>query len=407
MEQHRLLTTKQITRYLQAKEPYHTDSVLRRLRKFTKYKILIKYQHTFAVRGFNFSFNYYRLGKKGAEILVSEGYLPVDFNTGSVALAKKGNPIHYLAAQEIVSHTLEKNHNKFAIESINPFYTKYFDSDYPQKSKLLVSPDWILKKDNMYINLEIDNNTETLGVLEEKVSRYLKLNKQDQNKHTVMICFVDESFHTTKRPQKRIKNLKNKLLKGEISANLNCLILPLERSYSRPYQLMNDLPFDSSNRRMYMEEVLLETLKRQSKVHYPFECDQLADEEQILSYIEKEYGARPDLLYKEITAQGVRIYRMGMMMREGDIYCLYKLKLFSRLINENSFLDHLGIKIAGMYACYSTKDELLHDILGDPLPFVEFTALEEISSWNNPPKFYTYNANKEMEGFVYERKVKT
>lgn len=403
---HRLLTTNQMYRWIGAEQTLRYDSFCRRLSKFTENSILVCHEYSLGQKGFRY--NYYSIGTKGIEVLLSSGYIKSDtklYNHFRVAGAK--NLDHYLSTQEVVISTLLRLQKEGidGVENYSPYDYLYRDETADSPDKKYVVPDWIMRKGDTFLNIELDTGTENLDMIHDKVQGYIRLalSRQTEN-HIVLFAVLDDSFPSrnsySERPR-RIGNMKQALVNSRDiqTPNLDVYVVSLSRATDFAYRLItNQSPFDVGRKSLEVEAAVSLLGKYNTVFEYQF--TELDLESYYHPSIPFYYHA--DGIYKLSNQAGTFSETvMFLVLEEGYVQALDKLDfLYKSAFQFNAFNE----RIDRMIVLYDSQTALLSDILGAEFPNVLFVDGQTVgSSLGSEPIFYKQISPYRMEVTTYDK----
>ncbi|WP_214484487.1 replication-relaxation family protein [Bacillus sp. SM2101] len=372
-----------------------TSRALRkRLSKFVDYDVLASKQIDYGIGGPKFAI--YRINEKGAEILNDIGLWPSGKTTKNLRdLFRKTRLEHYLATQEILIRTLigakdlakhsdsNVEADYYSLESINPVSNPYHNKT---SEHVLLLPDWIIKWRKQYLSIECDTGSENQKEITDKILAYIQMSKLNpEQQHTVLFCITDSSFPmrgTTafNNRQRRVGNLKELAQEtaGFLTSQLDIQVISMNRTQEISPRVFMLNPLTEENRTIRMKS-FYRSLKQQKD--YPYSKTSHFDEkmnEQIKT-IENVIGFKPDYIVQESINRHKTINSAFIMLREGDVKSLGRLK---RLSTEYSLLllEKEGVKIDRVYGVYYDHEELINDVV--PFKCATHVRFSSIKSLN-------------------------
>ena len=401
---HRLLTTSQLYSLYSSYVDVSYISFCNRLKKLYSMDIINKKEYTLGQKGFYF--NYFRIGKRGVDALVANEFIEHDA-ADEYEDVKKGfnakNIDHYLAIQELVVDVLKCGEQKREqFQSIHPWKVPYIDKHSKEDEKLVI-PDWIIKKGNKYLNIEMDTGSESLSTLKEKVKRYMNLAEQKPNqKHVVLFVLLDESFTTRQKygdRTVRVGNVKQSLIntKGIEGSNLDVYVVSLSNASNIAYQLLiGETPLDMGSRRMEVD-IAVQTLEQLNSV-FDYQFDAL-DAGKI--YIDAPSELHADGAYALKNPSGYTVDTVLLVyMCNGDVKSLNRLDYLYRSLENNRF----GINISRIIAIYKDEHSLKSDVIGRKYNHV---ILGDNATWgenlDEQPIFYSQVSPVRKERGLYDK----
>ncbi|MCM3443590.1 MULTISPECIES: replication-relaxation family protein [Metabacillus] len=403
---HRLLTTVQMYRLIGGDKVIHYNSFSRRLRKFAKYDLLVSHEYSLGQNGFYYY--YFRIGSKAIEILKDTGFIKSGekvYEPYKISGVK--NIDHYLATQEVVINTLVslKERGKERVDSLAPYEYLYVDADDDNEDTKVVVPDWILKKDDMLLNIELDTGSENLDVIQDKVKRYIHLAELRPTERIIVLFVVlDDSFPSrfsyTDR-LRRVGNMKQNLVntKGIQSVNLDVFVVPLSRAYETAQKLViNEAPLLLDRRSLEVEACVSLLSEYNEKFEYNLsEVNQADFYNQSIPF---QYYA--DGIYKLSNQKGTFTdYVMFVVLEEGNVQSLDRLDfLHKSAFHFNSFNE----KVNRIIVLYDSLTSFESDILGAEFAETLFIDSQTLgSSLEDEPQFHKTISPYRMEGTTYDK----
>lgn len=402
----RLLTTSQMYRWIGAEDRLYYESFCYRLSKLTENSILERRVYPLGQKGFRY--NYYGIGTKGKEVLLSSGYITPDTKLYDQYRVIGSNQLdHYLATQEVVISTLLrlKSEGVEGVEDYSPYDYPYLDGTADSPDKKYVVPDWIMKKGDTFLNIELDTGTEKLEMIQEKVQGYIRLaNSRQTENHIVLFVVLDDSFpsrHSYSDRYRRIGNMKQSLVNSRDiqTPNLDVYVVSLSRASDFAYRLLiNQSPYDAG--RKFLEVEAAVTLLGKYNPAFEYQFTELELESFYPPSIPFYYHA--DGIYK-LSNQAGSFSEMVMflVLEEGYVQALDKLDfLYKSAFQFNSFQK----KIDRMIVLYDSQTALQSDILGAEFPNVLFIDGPTVgSSVGKEPIFYKQTSPYRMEVTTYDK----
>lgn len=399
----KFVTSHQLYVYFQSLDPKQVVNKasfgVKLYRYSKKYRLLDDFEYTKVPAGAKF--NYYRISNKGVQCLINEGLLPPNWkpyrdklNTGLE---------HFLATQEIVVRALAYQNtigSEYASLTANEF--PYVDKENNTVNFLM--PDWILKKDNLFLNIEFDNNNESLDVLKSKIENYVKLCKQyPEQQHIVFITLLDDSINLARSVEHhatRIGNIKKAVsfTKDIHISNLDVYVFSLRRVHTAIQKVMDGLqPFTNKIKRVETGTAITSLIRDNANFTYNIEdLDNYLYENQDINYV-------PDKVVKISNNAGTVSHNVFIIvMEEGKVQDIDRLETITSLVNESRF----KIKVDRVLLLYPKTDHRINDIFcGTKYQNVLIGDVEElIEHRDKEPVFYSritsYVPN--MKGVTYE-----
>ncbi|NRD80820.1 replication-relaxation family protein [Bacillus sp. BRMEA1] len=402
----RLLTTNQLYRWIGAENVIRYDSFSRRLNKFTQNSLLVRHEYSLGQKGFRY--HYFSIGTKGIEVLLSSGYLSSDtklYNHFKVAGAKRLD--HYLSTQEVVISTMLRIRNEGieGIEDFSPYDYLYMDETAASQDKKFVVPDWIIKSDDKFINIELDTGTESLEMIRDKLKGYIRLAQSRKTEtHIVLMAVIDDFFPTRfayPERQRRIGNMKQALVcTPDIQCpNLQVFIVSLSNATELAYRIIrNQIPFDLESKSMDVQVAV--TLLGEYNEVFEYKFSELKPDIFYNPSIPKHYYA--DGIYKLSNHAGTFSETvMFLVMDEGYVQALDRLDfLYKSAFQFNSFNE----QIDRMIVLYDSLTSLQSDIFGAEYPKVLFIDGQTLTSTvRQEPNFFKQISPYRMEITTYDK----
>ncbi|PGT82215.1 replication-relaxation family protein [Bacillus sp. AFS040349] len=362
LSQQKLLSTKQAHTFYDSHGGFNYYSVLKKLKKWEKYDIVYTHKYSLGQKGFNY--NYYRIGTKGIEILVDGGILSSDWLKVEIRrFSHVKNIDHFIGTQEIALRTLlQLTEQGISFDSISPFDSPYFDKSEP--STKLVVPDWIIKTDNLFFNIELDTGSEKTNMIIEKIKNYITLCKQNPSqKHVILISVIDDSIPTRfsygEDRKRRVGRLKKSLLfnRDLHIPNLSIYILPLSRSFKIGHDVFEGYkPYSLAETSSGVELVrqVLETYNPS----FEYKFKELLNEDVYTNDVPKDLYA--DQVFEVSNYAGTFSQTLFLIqMDEGNVQTLDRLNYLQWLISEG----RLKTQSNKVLAYYTEEGELQHDVI--------------------------------------------
>ncbi|MBU8908066.1 replication-relaxation family protein [Desertibacillus haloalkaliphilus] len=393
----RFLTTKQIIYFLvQCGNNFNENSIRNRLFKLESIGFIDSYEYVLGNDGF--IFKYYQVTKKCVDCLVEEGLILDSFSSYK-AISMGANSItkyieHTFSINEIVIRTLVTNRLEnddgtlgYKVESLSPHKYVYWDNKNP--SSRLIVPDWIFKKENRFVNVEVDSGSEDIKELELKVLAYIKLLDQRPNEnHTVLIALMDDSIPTRSyrmNRNKRISNIRDSLNKLDKlrRSHLEVYVVQLERAHRLVDQLLYDsdsIKYDKSYLKNEIKKIV-EAVSQNDHFHFDFRLWGGSDE-----YIDKlNHHLSPDGIVEVVEPRtGQSEKWVLLMMREGHNMSLEKLSFLHKQMVTGSY----PFLVDRLLCIYETPGELSSDNIGKTFKGVLFSDYKNLDTFFEEPKFY-------------------
>ncbi|WP_078557280.1 replication-relaxation family protein [Bacillus alkalicellulosilyticus] len=400
----RLLTVNQL--YKVYKDKITINSFRVKLYRWGMKELIVPHQYSLGQDGFYF--NYFRIGYRAVEILIREGMLPNSWEGFQIKkISNVKNVDHFLATQELVVNTIhaleEKEKN---LESLHPYENPYLDNEEIEPSKIII-PDWILRVENRYLNIELDTGEEPTKEIFEKVERYAKLCKQNSHQeHVVLIAILDGSFKTRKAysedRSRRIGNLKKMFMsyKDLSLSNFSIYILPLSRAVRTAERVLLGLkPYAANIYQTELDTIELAVFKN-PKFRYKYK--EIESTEVYLPDVPKEMYADKAI---KITHKKGSYDEMLLLvlLDEGNVKELDRLHYLSSMVNEGRMKQ----TIHKIIAFYSRRDEKIYDVLANHYRNV---LIGDNESWmrtgyDETPKFSRTVSPFKMEVTEYDKET--
>jgi Replication-relaxation len=365
----RIVSTMQVHIYSFALTGMQLDTVQKKLKRWSKYKVVKQYRYTLGQVGLGF--NYYTIGSNGVDILIAEGILTEEQRNQFKSRRTFTNLDHTLATQEVAIRCLAQfvHEDRFNVKSINPYVKPYILNS--EEIKLI--PDWIIKRENVYLNIELDTGSETTSEIKYKIERYIQLATDNPlNRYYVLISVIDDSITTKKdysdNRSKRVSSLKYSIanVKGVEIENLEVYVCQLSRSYLTAFELIvGNYPQNSG--------VLIENYIDAMRNYY---------NNKIL--IQKAPNSTNDLVHTYYTYKQVHIgsdieledyktFRI-VAMEEGNV------RSHKHLIEADNSEE--SIQVIGIY---NSEYQVKYDVFGRIIPGLVLTSLRE---WEQGKYYY-------------------
>lgn len=401
----RLLTSDQMYLYYSHFKATAITSFRVKLNRWVKYGLIVPMKYSLGQNGFNL--NYYRIGTKGVDKLCEVGILPTDWEDKDFKDYDRKNLDHFLATQDVAVRTIVNMKGEgWNVDSIPPFEYLYLDEE--DLSNKLVVPDWIIKHQDTFLNIELDIGTESPQQLREKVEGYIRLctQKPSQN-HIVLIAVIDDSFRSRfsygKDRSRRIGNIKKALfqLPGLHLPNLSVYVLSLSRV---PVHIVNlltrQLPRDETVRRIELD-VGIEIL---SDHNLAFEYEIVSEENVSAFYpaaLDTSFYGDKVVYFRNYSGTVSKPYHL-FLLEEGNVKQLDRLHSLYESIRYSTSLSR------NILAVYTTTDERVNDVLGSEYHNLLIGDVQEwVKDMQTEPKFYYLSSPYRLEGTTFEGKVYT
>lgn len=399
----RLLTSEQMYNYYSCLKNTKLSSFRVKLNRWSKYGFITPMKYSLGQDGFYF--NYYRIGVRGIQTLVESGILDENWGNRSGYDFERKNVDHFLATQEIAIRAIVDTQKAgISVESIPPFESPYFDAEYPDNK--LVIPDWIIRYDNTYLNIELDTGTESPQKIKEKVEGYIRLcSQQPSQKHIVLITVIDDSFRSrfsySNDRSRRIGNIKKALfhLPGLHSPNLTVYVLPLSRVPIHIVRLISgQIPRNTQIRNIELDagiEVLSE---------YNRYFEYKIDSEKSLSsvypgHIHSDFYADKVVYFRNMSGTITKPYHL-FLLEEGNVQQLDRLNSLYEMVSSSTNVsrDIIGV--------YTSTDERENDVIGKMYHRTMFADVEQwLTQMDAEPMFHVLPSPYRMEAVTFEGKV--
>jgi len=398
LTEQKLLTNEQMHTFISRKIKILPDSLRRKLYDWAKYDIVVPSEYLLGKKGR--SYNVYRIGKRGLNALIDNEYLEEDKRKMRISkFDKLSNQTHFLSTQHLIIKTLAELDFNENIKSISSANLPYLDSTVGNK---LVIPDWILRKGDLHLNIELDVGGEKKDILTEKLKGYITYCKQNPDqKHVVIFAVIDNSFPTKEKfgeRNGRIANIKSKFMNlNELHLNnLDVYVLPLYRAHKVASQILaGTLPLKASNK-----DHEITTAKRLLEVNSYFDYNiEEIDLDDIYPYDVESYMYADKMLRISNTSNTYSETILLVMMEEGLVQNLDRLNYLNILSKEG----RLKIKVDKIVGIYRTEEEIEHE----PLKVISSRILmASVNEWEEQmekePKFYRLVGNITKEEVTYE-----
>lgn len=309
--------------------------------------------------------NFYRIGSKGVELLIREGYLDKHFiNLQIDKFSNLKNIDHFIATQDIIVNAFDSSFREdIKLECINDVkdleLKQSFNGDIAN-----LKPDTSLKINNHYIHVEMDMGTEQLSIINEKAKKYIELCKNNpKEQHSIVFSVIDNSFEEglatyTEKPERRIRNMKEAMLSldGLHHFNLSIYVTPFARTHDLVFKMLK-------GEKPYKEDIVMNNIETVAEIFsyanesfgYIFEPIDLEDvfpNDTPLYYI-------PDKCYKVNNKAGTaEHYVMFLFLEEGSVQHLDRLRYLHHIMGKTK------VPIRKIIVLYHDSDELSNDIVG-------------------------------------------
>lgn len=375
---HGLLTKKQMYYYAESLYGSSKDTLDRKFRRWRDKGILSSKKYG----PMGIKKTYYQLGVKGYEILKEYGFEPI---LNETKLPR--NKDHFIGLRDLIIKTLvEADKVKKNIDSYSPYIVEY-KRDETQQSVIL-RPDWILKYDEQYFDVEFDTGSEGHAQIQTKVKQYKELAELRPNEqHHVLLTLIDnaddfftyiDDEHGVNR-NGRVLNLKNVIIKGNahIYSNLKFTVAQTSRMHLIAKKWLGGIY--SINSAEINEQInnVVKLINQNSSINYTI--DQSMDvNEFYLPEVKDSLFADGHYRLKAEDGSGEKVMLLKLM-REGDVTCLDGLSYLDSLKREGLFKT----KVDYIIAVYLTNEEMEMDVV-DKLENVLFTSRELLAFEETP-----------------------
>ncbi|WP_412103376.1 replication-relaxation family protein [Rossellomorea aquimaris] len=348
----RIVSTSQVHYYSFALSGMKLDTVQKKLKRWSGYKVVK--QHHYRVGQVGLGYNYYTLGSNGIDILISEGVIREEDRKKLNLNRKFSNLDHTIAIQEVAVGCLSMfvNEDRFNIESINPYIHPFFVDSGNEK----LIPDWIIKRENIYLNIEIDTGSETTSEIKQKIRRYVNLSKENpNNKYYVLFSVIDHSILTRKiysaDRSKRVSSLKYSIaeVEGVDVKNLEVYVCQLSRSFLTAFELINgNYPGN--------QDLIINSYLEGMREYYNHTIDFETDNECTQDLVHNIKLFRPDKFKGEYKTLDYKVIKI-VVLEPGNVRSF-------KLINE-ILKSEQDTRIVGLYDC---EQQVIWDVFGKIVP---------------------------------------
>lgn len=276
----------------------HTKSIAKRLGRLVSAGILMRMEER--VNPTNLKTYYYKIGKRGLEALHKSNLISRD------DAERLYQQIFYLKIPK--SHTMAASHlaNQTKVlglsEDLALEHNRGIDDpELKKKGNVLIS-DWVFKRRNRTVFLEVDSGRQTLEVISSKVERYIHF-AETVNENVVLVFSVMDdtvSKSFTSDRSKRIASLKENMSPCQNwPKNFSIYVITAERTPELILRILKRSEPLSQEFRGYVIDEWIEQLKGRTKGK--FEIQDLAKETAYGSDRVKELEADFTLQLNEAT----------------------------------------------------------------------------------------------------------
>jgi hypothetical protein len=397
---HQFMTFNQIYEYISVRQQRTYNSMRTRLNlKFVKYRLLNHYEYSLGQSGFRYY--YYRIGKRGLEVLVEFNYITDEEATHYMNNQRPIKNIdHFLATQEVVIRLISRAKKEgLILESDNTSCTVDV-----QEKLVEFFPDWTIRNKDTVVYIELDTGHEKLNQIKEKMKRYSALAMQKPMlKHIVVFIALDDSFLTrfsygTK--ETRIANMKSVLLHQDDfhHSNLNTYVVPLRHSHELVYRLITHEEQDTKDVVELHIEGTLVVLNEFNKT-FPYSVEMLPKQLPILSQDDR-YFVFPCRFRSERTSREDVLLLVGL--EAGNINMLDRLVYYAERANNGS----LGFPVHAVIGVYFSTEGFEQDLLPKlPSNVYLLDAQETGKEFHRQPIFYSVKGASGREAVSYDSVV--
>lgn len=301
------------------------------------------------------SYNYYKIGYSGVEILVEAGFLHRDELEKRTYLnwRLKRQHRHYLGLQELVVSAVKTAAREgIPLDTFHTSEHQYLDAE---NGTIILRPDWILKTSKITIHLELDNSTESLETVKNKLKGYSRLAKQHLNEdHALVIAVLSDDYGG----ERRAGNIKKALMytKELHLDNLHVYVVTSERAphilsklITRHYPLHGLKQAERIDNiiNTFRENALAEKLK--------FNWQPMNN----YFYMNSDAHLLPSSLYEVVSIVRGTFSVAVICMEEGNLSHLNKLDYICNQIEKG----RTKIGVFKLIAIYLDQDEAVSDII--------------------------------------------
>ncbi|WP_047981535.1 replication-relaxation family protein [Ornithinibacillus contaminans] len=376
LSQQKVLTIKQLYKYSCHYKDISYNSFRNKIWRWKKYSVVEVKTITLKRRWGN-EVSILSIGQNGLRILVSEGYLPSTWiNNDLKTNFTISNYDHYFTTQQVVLDTVLRIKSKgLPIASIRPSQLSNLIIDEYEA----VIPDWILKcGENKLVFIESDMGTETLGILENKVKKYIELARSNPtNKFIVMFVLVDDSLETQKfyknNGDKRLANMKKTFLNSNIIHQEN---FALFISHMNRAPLIIDKAMNNDDRASHQLAVTHKILNEINK-HFEYTFIPITSSEVYLQDTQKFLYADKVVRMSNL-AQSSSFNVLVEYVTEGDMQQLDRLYHLNQLIQKGLFKQKIDKIVAVYQNIEERENDNLAAVMGNVLVLDNETLLKNL-----------------------------
>ncbi|MGN7299760.1 replication-relaxation family protein [Ferdinandcohnia sp. SAFN-114] len=346
---------------------------------------------------------YFRIGSKGIEILIKNGYAPKDWYDLRISdFFREKQQLHTIATQEMVTNTLILLDYNEQITSKPASSISLWNNE----GNKIIIPDWIFSKDNHYLNIEIDTGSQEHDVLKDKITNYIQLaEKYPEQNHSVLFVVVDESLPVLevkhKNRDKRVGNIKQTVIEQTEQLNienLNLYVVSLYRAHGVAARvLLGETPLDT-------QQIGIEVTTIQKVLEYNNKFKDEYDVNTINGDSIYMYHT-PSHLYADLIlsvsnkAKTIQEKVFVVLLEEGYMTGLKKLHYLHSVMK-----SELREKVDKIIGVYKRKEEMEHDRLGELYPNLLVGVIGDlVEQMESEPKFYTMANKVRLEAVTFER----
>lgn len=382
------LTTQQLCDYYGCISDQKVETFSKKLySKFAKFQVVKTYQMSLGQIGFYV--NYYRLSTGGIELLFQYGFVTEGEKNKFLEQSHKPRTLvtHTLATQEVI--------NQAVINGIKEQKTvRNVSNQIMNVTKGSLFPDGLIEiSQTEYVAIELDNDTEPLKKLEEKLIKYVAFAEENPDKQYYLIySLLDDSFrgrYTQGEKLMRTFNLKKRLVgnKGVFHDNLHVYVTPLRRTHSLIKRIMlGKENFSSKEMRGFLEQLFLD----KQSLYDDFKGEIIPT---LVSIPKLDDLVHYHFNYRD--EQGTSYTIAVLYMREGNMVDFDNLMLL--LSRNEKERNHGHTSFERIIVVYSSTDEAEGEVI--PVEkIVGITSIETLLDFEQPLHISTSSS-------LYRRKV--
>lgn len=369
---HRILDAGEVHKLYNvfSSSPRNANAITNRLRKMVHAKIMVRVEVGQTLIN-PFRQYYYKLGKRGIEVLIQAGMLS----------KKKGELLHnYLTRTKVPKpHNLAiaklTNHiTKEAIDRGIANYTHYRGieqaSDSDTEPEAIIA-DWVFQRLDISVFLEVDSGSERLSKIKEKFRKYMQIAKE-KNDESIVVVFsvmdetVDPKFEDRGRSQ-RVLSIKECLPpKKEWPQNLSVISVTAERTVHTIIRILQGyLPSPKELRDIFIDN-WIKSWREVAVGHYSIET---IDKESIYLDTTREKSLDAESIIR-LEKDG-KTRKIGVVFaEEGSVESYQKIR---NLHNRTEGKFRRGESLDELMVVYEKKEYMEQDVLRADFPNASLT----------------------------------